>query len=128
MKALIQILAATALANALISCAQSNPPVASTTYPYQQYSVTMNKPVTTTEQYQRWTTAQLQQRRTELYYMVPQGQTRRNGIPFYITHGTQTPQQDEIQAIEGELTRRYQAGYKTAELKPVWPEERRHIG
>jgi hypothetical protein len=32
----------------------------------------------------------------------------------------QLPQQEEIRAIEGELIRRFRAGDKTAELKPVW--------
>jgi len=37
------------------------------------------------------------------------------------------PQQDEIKAIEVELNRRYQAGDKSADLIPFWPESRRHI-
>jgi hypothetical protein len=63
--------------------------------------------------YREWTTAQLQQRRSDLYYMLPQ---RPNAA-----QGAQLPQQEEIRAIEGELIRRFRAGDKTAELKPVWP-------
>jgi hypothetical protein len=63
--------------------------------------------------YREWTTAQLQQRRSDLYYMLPQ---RAGGAT-----GAQLPQQEEIRAIEGELIRRFRAGDKAAELKPVWP-------
>lgn len=59
--------------------------------------------------YRTWTTAQLQQRRNDLYYMLPQRQTG------------QSPQQEEIRAIEGELIRRFRGGDKAAELKPAWP-------
>jgi hypothetical protein len=62
--------------------------------------------------YREWTTAQLQQRRSDLYYVLPQ----RSGA----ANGTQLPQQQEIRAIEGELIRRFRAGDKTAELKPIW--------
>ena len=68
----------------------------------------------------KWTTADLQKRRIDLYRMVPQTQTR-NGVPVYITHGDKTPQQEEILAIESELNRRYQAGDKSAELKRAMP-------
>ena len=68
----------------------------------------------------KWTTAQLQQRRVDLYRMVPQSQTRR-GVPVFITHGDKTPQQWEILAIESELNRRLQAGDKAAELKRPIP-------
>lgn len=57
--------------------------------------------------YRMWTTAQLQQRRNDLYYMI--------------SNGGQPPQKDEIRAIEGELIRRFRAGDKAAELKPVGP-------
>jgi hypothetical protein len=63
--------------------------------------------------YREWTTAQLQQRRSDLYYMLPQRPNAANGAKL--------PQQEEIRAIEGELIRRFRAGDKTAELKPVWP-------
>jgi hypothetical protein len=73
-----------------------------------------------------WTTAQLQQRRLDLYNMVPQSQDR-HGVAEYTYRGMPLPQQDEIRLVEAELSRRYQAGDKAAELKPAWPEERRHI-
>jgi hypothetical protein len=65
-------------------------------------------------------TAQLQQRRLDLYKTTPYGQTRR-GVPYYIYRGQPLPQQDELLAIEGELNRRYQEGDKTAELKRPIP-------
>ena len=75
--------------------------------------------------YANWSTAQLQQRRLDLYGMTPLAQSR-NGVPEYIYHGQALPQQDEIKAIEVELNRRYQAGDKSAALVPFWPESRRH--
>jgi hypothetical protein len=68
----------------------------------------------------RMTTAQLQQRRLDLYKTVPQGQTRR-GQPYFIYHGGPLPQQDEILAIEGELRRRFDHGDKAAELHRAIP-------
>ena len=68
----------------------------------------------------RMTTAQLQQRRLDLYKTVPQGQTRR-GQPYYVYHGGPLPQQDEILAIEGELRRRFDHGDKKAELQRPIP-------
>jgi hypothetical protein len=70
--------------------------------------------------YRIWTTAQLQQRRNDLYYMLPQRQGAPNAQPL--------PQQEEIRAIEGELIRRFRAGDKAAELKPVWPAPSPHQG
>src|SRR5437899_9579861 len=75
---------------------------------------------------QEWTTAQLQQRRLDLYATVPMTRNR-NEVPAYIYSGMPLPQQDEIKAIEVELNKRYQAGDKTAELKEFWPSARRHI-
>ena len=45
----------------------------------------------------------------------------------YTYRGMPLPQQDDLRLVENELSRRYQAGDKAAELKPAWPEERRHI-
>jgi len=72
--------------------------------------------------FRKWTTAQLQQRRLDLYRQIPQGQDRR-GRPVFIHHGGEafSDQQREIYAIEGELNRRYQAGDKDAELKRAMP-------
>ena len=76
--------------------------------------------------YRDWTTAQLQQRRLELYGMTTLTETR-NGVPAYIYHGQAQPAQDEAKQIEVELNWRYQHGDKSAELKEFWPSVRRHI-
>ena len=81
---------------------------------------------TETHAYRDWTTAQLQQRRLELYGMTPLAQSR-EGVPAYIYHGQAQPSQDESKAIEVELNWRYQHGDKTAELKEFWPSSRRHL-
>jgi hypothetical protein len=72
--------------------------------------------------FRKWTTAQLQQRRLDLYRQIPQTQDR-HGRPVFIHHGGEafSDQQNEIYAIEGELNRRYQAGDKNAELKRAMP-------
>jgi hypothetical protein len=72
--------------------------------------------------FRKWTTAQLQQRRLDLYRQIPQTQDR-HGRPVFIHHGGEafSDQQNEIYAIEGELNRRYQAGDKDAELKRAMP-------
>ena len=69
-----------------------------------------------------WSTAQLQQRRLDLYGMNPLTQTR-EGVPAYIYHGQATASQDEIKAIEVELNWRYDHGDKSAELKEFWPSD-----
>jgi hypothetical protein len=99
MKALTAILALTISASVLVSCARQ---------PAPSSSATAADPANTP--YRTWTTAQLQQRRNDLYYMLPQRPT-----------AGQSPQQEEIRAIEGELIRRFRAGDKAAELKPAWP-------
>ena len=72
--------------------------------------------------YRKWTTAQLQQRRLDLYRQIPQRQDR-HGRPVFIHHEGEgeSDQQKEIYAIEAELNRRYQAGDKDAELKRAMP-------
>jgi hypothetical protein len=72
--------------------------------------------------YRKWTTAQLQQRRLDLYRQIPQRQDR-HGRPVFIHHGGEafSDQQKEIYAIEGELNYRYQHGDKDAELKRAMP-------
>jgi hypothetical protein len=68
----------------------------------------------------KWTTAQLQTRRLDLYKTVPQGQNR-HGNPYYVYHGDPLPQQQEILAIEAELKRRFDAGDKSAALERPIP-------
>ena len=99
MKAFLPTLAI--CASVLISCAKPSTPASA------GVAGPPNSP------YREWTTAQLQQRRSDLDYMLPQ---RTNA-----GQSAQLPQQEEIRAIEGELIRRFRAGDKAAELKPVWP-------
>ncbi|PYJ66101.1 MAG: hypothetical protein DME78_06165 [Verrucomicrobia bacterium] len=111
----------------LIGCAQqAAPPSATTGYTYSRYSTTAEVWGYRNPAYRNWTTAQLQQRRLDLYGMTPLTETRQ-GVPAYIYHGQAQPSQDEIKAIEVELNWRYQHGDKTAELKEFWPSSRRHI-
>ena len=72
--------------------------------------------------YRKWTTAQLQQRRLDLYRQIPQRQDG-HGRPVFIHHSGEgeSDQQKEIYSIEAELNRRYQAGDKDAELKRAMP-------
>lgn len=126
MKALITLLGMGVAVVVLIGCAEPiAPPAAVGGRPYSAYATNSDYIGPVNSPYRNWTTAQLQQRRKELYYMVPQTQNRW-GIPEYISHGGQLPQQDEIRAVEGELNRRFKAGDRTALIEPVWPEVRRH--
>ena len=123
----IKQLLALIFAAGLVGCAeQAPPPVVNAGYPYSRYSTTAEVWGYRSGIYANWTTAQLQQRRLDLYGMTPLAQSRQ-GVPEYIYHGQALPQQDEIKTIEVELNRRYQSGDKTAELIPFWPESRRHI-
>lgn len=72
--------------------------------------------------FKKWSTAQLQQRRIDLYRQIPQTQDR-HGRPVFIHHGGEafSDQQKEIYAIEGELNYRYDHGDKDAELKRAMP-------
>ncbi len=128
MKEMMAVLGAGILTSALFGCTQAGPqpPVVTTGYPYATYAGGRDVPTPRNPAYRDWTTAQLQQRRIDLYNMVPQSQSR-HGVAEYTYRGVPLPQQDEIRAVEAELSRRYQAGDKAAELKPAWPEERRHI-
>jgi hypothetical protein len=117
------------LAAAFMGCTTEQPEritVANTHYPYSRYSTSAEVTGPINTPYATWTTAQLQQRRLDLYAMVPLARTS-NEVPAYIYHGVPLRQQDEIKAIEAELNRRYKAGDKTAGLKDFWPYERRHI-
>ena len=116
-----------AFAIGLIGCAeQYAPPSATTGYTYSRYSTSAEVWGYRNPAYRNWTTAQLQQRRLELYGMTPLARTP-NEVPAYIYHGQALPQQDEIKAMEVELNWRYQHGDKSAELKEFWPSTRRHI-
>lgn len=106
----------------LAACAESPTPTASTgipNYPYATYSTNRYDYSPANSPFRRWTTAQLQQRRRDLYGTVQYSETR-HGIPTYRYVGQPLPQQDEIFAIEAELKRRYQAGDRSAELtRPI---------
>ena len=85
-----------AFAVALIGCAeQYAPPAVTTGYTYSRYSTTAEVWGHRSPVYRDWTTAQLQQRRLELYGMTTLTQTR-EGVPAYIYHGQTEPAQDEI--------------------------------
>ena len=119
-----------AFAIGMIGCANqpAPPPGPAVTggYPYSRYAHTADVWGHRSPAYRDWSTAQLQQRRLDLYATVPFTRTR-NEVPAYIYNGMALPQQDEIKAIETELNWRYQHGDKTAELKEFWPSTRRHI-
>ena len=119
-----------AFAVGLIGCANQpapSPGVAVTGgYPYSRYAYTADVWGYRSPAYRDWSTAQLQQRRLDLYAQVPFTRNR-NEVPAYIYQGIALPQQDEIHAIETELNWRYQQGDKSAELKEFWPSARRHI-
>jgi hypothetical protein len=107
-------------AASLLGCAESPSPTAATRD--TQYASRGEANSTTTSSISKWTTAQLQQRRVDLYAEGPKWKTRR-GVSVSAAHGTylpqQTSQQKEINAIEAELNRRYQAGDKAAKLKSI---------
>jgi len=128
MKQMMAVLGAGIFTSVLFGCTQAGPqpPVVTNGYPYATYARGWEVPIPRSALYRNWTTAQLQQRRTDLYNMVLQSQSR-HGVAEYTYYGVPLPQQDEIRLVEAELSYRYQAGDKAAELKPAWPEERRHI-
>jgi hypothetical protein len=119
-----------AFAVGLIGCAnQPTPspgPAVTGGYPYSRYAYTADVWGHRSPVYKDWSTAQLQQRRLDLYAQVPFTRNR-NEVPAYIYQGIALPQQDEIKAIEVELNWRYDHGDKSAELKEFWPSVRRHI-
>src|SRR5436853_6626142 len=80
-----------AFAAALIGCAeQYAPPAVTTGYTYSRYSTTAEVWGYRSPIYRDWTTAQLQQRRLELYGMTTLTETR-NGEPAYIYHSQPQP-------------------------------------
>ena len=119
-----------AFAVGLIGCANqpapSPGPAVTGSYPYSRWAYTADVWGYRAPAYRDWSTAQLQQRRLDLYATQPFTRTRTE-IPAYIYSGGLLPQQDEIKAIENELNWRYDHGDKTAELKEFWPSARRHI-
>src|SRR5262245_19036376 len=102
-----------AFAVGLIGCAnQPAPPpgpAVAGRYPYSRWAHPPHRWGYRPPAYRDWTTAQLQQRRLDLYGMNPLTQTR-EGVPAYIYHGQPTASQDEIKAIEVELNWRYKNG------------------
>jgi hypothetical protein len=106
----------------LMACQESPSPTAATGIP--------NTPLVTHETnrstyspenspFRKWSTAQLQKRRRDLYGTVPYRRDR-HGVPIYLYEGQPLPQQDEIFAIEAELNRRFQAGDTSAKLdRPI---------
>jgi hypothetical protein len=123
MKRLLALAFLVALPACLEAQSTAATPTTVRSYPDARYSTGVPANSPKDSPLRKWTTKQLQERRIELYRMVPQRQTRR-GVPVYITHGDKLPQQEEILQIESELNRRYQAGDKSAELKRPIPGEK----
>ena len=117
MKTLIAVAFAAVLATSAYaqSASREGQPVGPKTTGPGAYSPT-NSP------FRKWTTAELQQRRLDLYRQIPQRQDR-HGRPVFIHHGGEafSDQQKEIYAIEGELNYRFDHGDKSAELKRAMP-------
>jgi hypothetical protein len=117
MKTLLAVVVATLVASSVYaqSASAEGQPVGPKTTGPGAYSPA-NSP------FKKWTTAQLQQRRLDLYRQIPQTQDR-HGRPVFIHHGGEafSDQQKEIYAIEGELNYRYDRGDKDAELKRAMP-------
>ena len=92
-----------AFAVGLIGCADqpapSPGPAVTGGYPYARYAYTADVWGHRSDVYKDWSTAQLQQRRLDLYATQPFTRTRTE-IPAYIYSGGLLPQQDEIKAIE----------------------------
>jgi len=117
MKTLLAVVVATLVASSVYaqSASAEGQPVGPKTTGPGAYSPA-NSP------FKKWTTAQLQQRRLDLYRQIPQTQDR-HGRPVFIHHGGEafSDQQKEIYAIEGELNYRYDHGDKDAELNRAMP-------
>ena len=117
MKPLMAVIFAATLA----ACAETQPPMTTgiPNRPYRAYDSGRYDYSPRNSPFRTWTTAQLQQRRRDLYGTVPYRQTR-HGTPVYEYSSVVLPQQDEIFAIEAELRRRYETGDKSAELiRPI---------
>jgi hypothetical protein len=107
MKEMMAVIGAGILTSVLFGCTQAGPqpPVVTTGYPYATYQGGRDVPIPRSPYYRDWTTAQLQQRRLDLYNMVPQSQNR-NGVAEYTYRGMPLPQQDDLRLVEAELSRR----------------------
>jgi hypothetical protein len=80
---------------------------------------------TSNTDYSKWPTAQLQQKRLELYKELPVRGNRKN-VALYVKHSEPLPQEDEIRLIEKELNRRLSAGDKAAYFEPAAPSIYKH--
>ena len=80
---------------------------------------------TSNTDYSNWPTAQLQQKRLELYKQIPVKGNRKN-VAAYVKNGEPLPAEDEIKLIERELDKRRSAGDKAAYYEPAAPSIYRH--
>ena len=80
---------------------------------------------TSNTDYSKWPTAQLQQKRIELYKQIPV-KGNRKGVAAYVKNGEPLPAEDEIKLIERELDKRRSAGDKGAYYEPAAPSIYRH--
>ncbi len=87
--------------------------------------VTSSVQATSTTDYSKWPTAQLQQTRLELYKELPVRGNRKH-VAAYVKHAEPLPQEDEIKKIEQELNRRRSAGDKAAYFEPAAPSIYKH--
>ena len=92
MKEMMAVIGAGILTSVLFGCTQAGPqpPVVTTGYPYATYQGGRDVPIPRSPHYRDWTTAQLQQRRLDLYNMVPQSQSR-HGVADIPTAGCRYP-------------------------------------
>jgi hypothetical protein len=68
-------------------------------------------------QYEHWTTAQLQAKRVELYKAIPVRGNNKN-VTVFARHSQEQPEETAIRKIEEELNRRRTAGDKAAYFEP----------
>jgi hypothetical protein len=80
---------------------------------------------TSNTDYSKWSTAQLQQKRLELYKELPVRGNRKN-VAAYVKNAEPLPQEDEIKLIERELDHRRSRGDKAAYYEPAAPSIYRH--
>jgi hypothetical protein len=80
---------------------------------------------TSNTDYSKWTTAQLQQKRLELYKELPVRGNRKQ-LAEYVKHSEPLMQEDEIKLIERELDKRKSAGDKAAYYEPAAPSIYKH--
>ncbi len=80
---------------------------------------------TSNTDYSQWPTAQLQQKRLDLYKLIPIRGNRKH-VAEYVRHGEPLPAEDEIKLIERELDHRRSAGDKAAYFEPGAPSIYKH--